>query len=197
SARRTACCSSFSSSSNSGPRPPHPVSFQNQLPNWLAGMGWSGLCRLFLRWRTVDGLWSLFLSLYLYMASEDQAQVLGLVQQRLRPANHFSCPISNVLSLYQAIRREGWWLYPGHPSRKDWVRGSWLNRTLRTGISGSPHNMNETRFVQAAGLKEGVYPLNCLPLEFIMQTRIREYLVPTFDRTMDLTCKPCGSNAKE
>lgn len=33
--------------------------------------------------------------------------------------------------------------------------------------------MNETRFVQAAGLKEGVYPLNCLPLEFIMQTRIR------------------------
>jgi hypothetical protein len=43
---------------------------------------------------------------------------------------------SSVLSLYQAIRREGWWLYPGHPSRKDWVRGSWLNRTLRTGISG-------------------------------------------------------------
>nr|AAH95931.1 D930048N14Rik protein [Mus musculus] len=59
-------------------------------------MGWSGLCRLFLRWRTVDGLWSLFLSLYLYMASEDQAQVLGLVQQRLRPANHFSCPISKL-----------------------------------------------------------------------------------------------------
>lgn len=37
------------SSSSSEPRPPHPVSFQNQLPNWLAGMGRSGLCRLFLR----------------------------------------------------------------------------------------------------------------------------------------------------
>lgn len=36
-----------SSSSSSRPRPPHPVSFQNQLPNWLAGTGRSGLCRLF------------------------------------------------------------------------------------------------------------------------------------------------------
>lgn len=36
--RAPPACSS--SSSSSGPRPPHPVSFQNQLPNWLAGMGW-------------------------------------------------------------------------------------------------------------------------------------------------------------
>lgn len=46
--RAPAGCSS-SSSSSSGPRPPHPVSFQNQLPNWLAGMGRSGLRRLFFR----------------------------------------------------------------------------------------------------------------------------------------------------
>lgn len=36
--RAPPACSSSSSSSR--PRPPHPVSFQNQLPNWLAGMGW-------------------------------------------------------------------------------------------------------------------------------------------------------------
>ncbi|XP_037056738.1 uncharacterized protein LOC114683047 [Peromyscus leucopus] len=34
------CCSS----SSSGPRPPLPVSFQNQLPNWRAGVGRSRLC---------------------------------------------------------------------------------------------------------------------------------------------------------
>ncbi|CAH6786395.1 D930048N14Rik [Phodopus roborovskii] len=125
------------SSSSSGPRPPLPVSFPNQLPNWRAGVGWSRLC-------STPPL-SQFLYFYLYMGSGDRTQVLRPVQQGLCPLSHPTFPICNVLPLYQANSGGGWWLCLRHPRRKDWISGA-------------------QRHQEQLALGRGVYPLNSVHL---------------------------------